>query len=307
MDDAEYLLTLEDRIGVIRAVNEKYGLEGNAYLSFSGGKDSTALSRLLDMALPGNRIPRVFIDTGIEYLDVKAFVASLMEKDDRFVAIKPSAPVKQVLERYGYPFKSKEHSCELRSYQNGLKRGVEGYRTSAAHYLGLENSRKMVKCPKSLKYQFSPDFKLKVSDQCCQKMKKDSAKRYEKESGRRIAITGMMRSEGGERKGIGCVLTDGKGRLKRFHPLAKVAQEWEDEFIKREGIVLCRLYYPPFGFARTGCKGCPFAIDLQGQLATMALYMPAERAQCEAIWKPVYEEYRRIGFRLKKEEQGKLF
>ena len=59
-------LLLSDRIHVIRQANEKHDLEKNAYLSFSGGKDSTILHYLLDEALPGNRIPRVFLDTGIE-------------------------------------------------------------------------------------------------------------------------------------------------------------------------------------------------------------------------------------------------
>ena len=35
--------------------------------------------------------------------------------------------------------------------------------------------------------------------------------------------------------------------------------------------------------------------------------MPNERKQCEYIWKPVYEEYRRLGYRLKKVEKIKLF
>jgi hypothetical protein len=35
--------------------------------------------------------------------------------------------------------------------------------------------------------------------------------------------------------------------------------------------------------------------------------LPNERKACEVIWKPVYEEYRRIGYRLTKSEQIKLF
>ena len=64
-------LLLLDRIQAIKATNEKYDLENNAYLSFSGGKDSTILHYLLDMALPNNKIPRVYIDTGIEYRMVR--------------------------------------------------------------------------------------------------------------------------------------------------------------------------------------------------------------------------------------------
>jgi hypothetical protein len=39
----------------------------------------------------------------------------------------------------------------------------------------------------------------------------------------------------------------------------------------------------------------------------MARLMPEEEKQCEIIWKPVYDEYRRIGYRLKKDIQLKLF
>ena len=35
--------------------------------------------------------------------------------------------------------------------------------------------------------------------------------------------------------------------------------------------------------------------------------LPNERKQCEFIWKPVYEEYRRIGYRLKPYKQLSLF
>ena len=37
----DYELTLFDRLEVIKNTNDKYDLENNAYISFSGGKDST--------------------------------------------------------------------------------------------------------------------------------------------------------------------------------------------------------------------------------------------------------------------------
>ena len=62
--DNEFLL--QDRLQKIRQIINKYG-EENFYQSYSGGKDSTVLSHLLDMAIPGNKIPRVYANTGIEY------------------------------------------------------------------------------------------------------------------------------------------------------------------------------------------------------------------------------------------------
>ena len=71
MTENEFLL--EDRLNVIRDTIAKYG-EENFYLSFSGGKDSTVVHHLLDMAIPGNKIPRVFSNTGIEYNAIVEFV-----------------------------------------------------------------------------------------------------------------------------------------------------------------------------------------------------------------------------------------
>lgn len=90
----------------------------------------------------------------------------------------------------------------------------------------------------------------------------------------------------------------------KFHPLLVVSNDFEDWYIKERNIQLCKLYYPPYDFTRTGCKGCPYALDLQSNLDTMERLLPNERKQCEIIWKPIYDEYRRIGYRLRKAGQG---
>ena len=295
-------LLLYDRIQVIQATNQKYDLEHNSYLSFSGGKDSTILHYLLDMALPNNNIPRVFIDTGIEYQMIREFVMEIAKNDTRFVILKPTQNIKQMLEKYGYPFKSKQHSHNLAVYQNS------GIGTSIKRYLGIIESKTKFRCPKMLEYQFTPEFKIKCSDNCCRKMKKEPIHKWEKANSRHIALTGMRNSEGGQRASIkGCILTDKNGNITKFHPLIKVNDEWENWFVEYKQVKLAPLYYPPYNFKRTGCKGCPFSLDLQQQLETMEIYIPNERKQCEFIWKPVYEEYRRLGYRLKKVENIKLF
>ena len=292
MIDNEMLLF--DRLEVINTANNKYDLEKNAYLSFSGGKDSTILHHLLDMALPNNRIPRVFIDTGIEYNAIREFVMNLASKDDRFVIVKPSQPIKRILDEYGYPFKSKEHSTKLHEFQLGHRNTK-----SIKRYMTCETFQ----CPKRLLYQFDDSFTLNVSQYCCIKLKKEPAKRWANENHRPVIITGMRKAEGGQRNTLGCIVTDRDGKLKKFHPLAIVSEEWESWFAEREQIRFCELYYPPYNFVRTGCKGCPFALKLQEQLDMMEKYLPKEKAQCEFIWKPVYDEYRRLNYRLKGENK----
>ena len=86
--------------------------------------------------------------------------------------------------------------------------------------------------------------------------------------------------------------------------MVSLTEEWEEWFIKEFDIKICDIYKPPYNFTRTGCKGCPFALKLQNELDTLEKFFPAERKQCEVIWKPVYEEYRRLGYRLKDEREN---
>lgn len=134
----DYELTLVDRLGVIKSTQDKYDLEHNAYLSFSGGKDSTILHFLLDMALPNNQIPRVFIDTGIEYQMIRQFVLKMAEKDKRFVILKPSKPIAKILEQVGYPFKSKQHSHNVMLYQKHNKEKFKEIRSQ------IENDKSLL-------------------------------------------------------------------------------------------------------------------------------------------------------------------
>ena len=108
-----------------------------------------------------------------------------------------------------------------------------------------------------------------------------------------------MPSEGGRRATTKCLAFKNNGKLLSFHPLAPLTKEWENWFIKEYEINICDIYKSPYNFERTGCKGCPFNIYLQKELDILDEYFPAERKQCEIIWKPVYDEYRRINYRLK--------
>ena len=109
-------------------------------------------------------------------------------------------------------------------------------------------------CPSKLRYQFTTEFKnsgLKLGDMCCYKLKKEVAHKYEEQSNRQIAITGIRGEEGGMRALNGCTIFN-EDKLKKFHPLKVITDEYEEEFIKREKVELCKLYYPPFNFTRTG-------------------------------------------------------
>lgn len=221
MTENDFLLA--DRIAKIRSINEKYNLLDNAYISFSGGKDSTVLHYILDEALPNNKIPRVFINTGIEYKDIFLFVKSLAEKDERFVIYSPKVNIKQMLEKVGYPFKSKEHSQKVQGYRCGQRS------KSLLKYFGFEAGG-YNPCPKKLLYQLN-DTSLKISNKCCYKLKKEPVVNWMKENNKSITITGMRKAEGGARNNLSCIITDKGNNLKKFHPLAVVTDEFENWYI----------------------------------------------------------------------------
>lgn len=89
-----------------RRINEwvdEYGEDG-VYISFSGGKDSTVLLDIARKLYPN--IKAMFVDTGLEYPEIRQFVKQFNNVD----WIKPKMTFRQVIERYGYPFISKEVS-----------------------------------------------------------------------------------------------------------------------------------------------------------------------------------------------------
>lgn len=109
----------------VRAWVNEYGQEG-VYISFSGGKDSTVLLDIVRNRLGYTRIPAVFCDTGLEYPEIREFVKGF----DNVTWLKPKLTFKQVIEKHGYPFISKETSGAIEETtiflnkiqkENGLK------------------------------------------------------------------------------------------------------------------------------------------------------------------------------------------
>lgn len=101
----------------IRQWINTYGEDG-VYVSFSGGKDSTVLLDLVRQDYP--RVKAVFVDTGLEYPEIRQFVKTF----DNVEWLKPKMTFKQVIQKYGYPFPSKEvaqtlYECKVKISNGG--------------------------------------------------------------------------------------------------------------------------------------------------------------------------------------------
>ena len=246
VNENEFILA--DRIAKVRSTVEKYGKD-NFYISFSGGKDSCVVSKLVDISLPDNRIPRVFCNTGIEYRMIVDFVKSL--NDSRIEIIQPRVPIKPMLEKEGYPFKSKNHSECVAVWNK------DHNSEWARKYVNHEYNYGDQKCPLILKYQFTEECSLKISDKCCENLKEKPIADWQKRNNRPYGILGLMREEGGRRSGAQCMAML-NGKLKNFQPLVAVTKEWEKWFIDQYDVEICDIYKPPYNLERTGCAGCPF-------------------------------------------------
>ena len=99
-------LTLEQKVEMtkerIKAWVDHYGLDG-VYVSFSGGKDSTVLLHIARQMYPD--IKAVFVDTGLEYPEIRKFVKTFDNVDIILHSTCPS-PLANVLSIKKVPNKS---------------------------------------------------------------------------------------------------------------------------------------------------------------------------------------------------------
>ena len=98
----------------IRAWVEEYGEDG-VYIAFSGGLDSRVLLHIARSIYPD--LQAVFSDTGLEFPEIRSFVKSF----DNVEWLKPKISFKEVIQKYGYPFISKEVSESVDGARKYLK------------------------------------------------------------------------------------------------------------------------------------------------------------------------------------------
>ena len=100
---------LERKIQVTQAKSLEWyhHYDGKVVVSFSGGKDSLVALDLARRAFPD--IPAVFVDTGLEYPELRNFVKTI----PNVTWLRPEMAFPKVIERYGYPLVSKDVSKRI--------------------------------------------------------------------------------------------------------------------------------------------------------------------------------------------------
>lgn len=213
--------------------------DGQVYVSFSGGKDSTVLLHMVRSIYPD--VPAVFVDTGLEYPEIRRFV----KHTENVIWLKPKMNFRQVIEKYGYPVISKEISGWISDCRTGKTE---------------KQKQRIEKISNKWKYLVNAPFK--ISDKCCLVMKKQPAKQFESETGLHPMI-GNMAEESVRRTRnylkIGCNAFEAKRPLSR--PLSFWTENDIWQYLKQFNVPYSKVY--DMGEKRTGCMFCMFGVHLE--------------------------------------------
>lgn len=220
--------------------------EGQVYVSFSGGKDSLVLLDLVRSMYPD--VPALFINTGLEFPEIKEFVRTI----DNVEWVRPKMSFSKVIEVYGYPVISKENAHKISDIRNTKS---ESLRNSRLYGDAKGNG----KLPDKFRYLIEAPFK--ISSECCHALKRNPARRYEKKTGR-VPFVGTTVFDSRLRASnyfrYGCAHYDTK------HPVSIPISLWTRQdmwdYIHANNLGYSEVYN--LGYKNTGCIFCAFGMHL---------------------------------------------
>lgn len=321
----------------IREWVKEFSTEG-VYVSFSGGKDSTVLLHIVRSMYP--TMPAVFIDTGLEYPEIREFVKGF----ENVEWIKPKMNFKKVIDQYGYPFISKELSAVIGGGQKALeilkedgcditdrnivvsecakrfKKSKGEWRRLAQCY-GAVTDNNVIKAelkedekgrystiPK--KYEFLIHAPFRISEKCCNVMKKAPAHEYGRITGR-VPITAQMAEE--SRLRTVAWLNNGCNAFEAQYKVSNPMAFWKEQdvlkYIKANNIPIASVYgdivyvdeagneyetviddtdakMATTGCDRTGCMFCGYGCQLEKGVGRFERMKQTHPKQYEYIMKP---------------------
>lgn len=205
--------------------------DGQVYVSFSGGKDSTVLLHIARELYPD--IEAVFVNTGLEFPEIQKFVKTF----DNVTILRPKMRFDKVIREYGYPLISKAVANCVR----GAKLGQQS-RINLLNGKDVDGSDRKSKFSKA-KYKPLLNVDFEISDMCCDVMKKKPSYDFQKRTGKKpilatMAQESMLREKNWYKSG--CNAFDNK------HPQSAPMSFWTEQdvlqYIKENNIPISSVY-----------------------------------------------------------------
>lgn len=243
-------------------------VNGDVYLSFSGGKDSTVLAYITNTILKLN-IPLVFANTGLEFIQIQKFATYAGAE-----FVKPDMRFDKVIQEYGYPLISKEvaNSIYYARKADGRHNNVNSRKQLLGEYRQEDSQLSMFNMGKWL--LLCQEMPMRISAHCCSRIKKSPLEKYQR-ANRRSPMIATMTDESRRRKSAwlrtGCNSFDGENSKSR--PMAFWTQQDVLQFIIENKIKICSVYGDICNDEsgnikcskcnRTGCVYCMFGAHIK--------------------------------------------
>lgn len=260
--------------------------DGQVYVSFSGGKDSTVLLHVVRQLYP--EVPAVFCDTHLEYPEVREFALS----QPNVIKLIPKLTFRQVIEKYGYPVISKRQAQYLREIQNPTEKNEA---TVRLRLTGIRSNGKYSGYSKiSKRWQYLKDAPFAISEQCCDVMKKAPMDKFVKATGRQ-AFIGTMAADG-ENRELEYLRNGGCNVYESGSPKSTPLGFWNEQdilqYIRDNNLPYAKCYgrickrggkLITTGVNRTGCMFCMFGVHLEpepNRFQRMQITHPDRWAYC---------------------------
>lgn len=229
-------------------------------VSYSGGKDSTVLLNLVRTIYPD--VKGVYCDTGLEYPEIKDHVKAT----ENVEIIRPKMSFKQVIDEVGWVYPNKETANKIYYARKGSQwaiRCMQGLNHKDGSYSKF--------CQRYKRWSYLMDAPFKISNKCCDIMKKQPFHAYAKKNNCGMLV-GTMTEESTLRKRRwlehGCnAFNAGIGM-----PLSFWKEQDIFEYIIRNNITIASCYgdiikekgkWVTTKCKRTGCMFCPVGVHLE--------------------------------------------
>jgi 3'-phosphoadenosine 5'-phosphosulfate sulfotransferase (PAPS reductase)/FAD synthetase len=289
------------------------GQHSRIYASISGGADSDIVLDMCEKVRGNKHIDYVWFNTGLEFQATKDHLDYLEQRYGiEIIRLRAEKPVPYCVHEYGVPFKSKYVSDNIGRLQKvGFQWEDEPIEVLIDRYPeavgalnwwcntrqpseGFEKTMFNINSIPFLKeflVENPPPFK--VSNKCCTNSKKEVAHKFKEENACDLEIVGVRKAEGGIRSSVIKTCFSQRNDCDVFRPIYWLTNEDKQYYEKHFGIVHSDCY-TKYGMKRTGCVGCPYALDLNDNLDAIKEYEPRLYKACWNVFGKAYEYTRQF-------------